>query len=215
MIDIDHEIESTQREVGEDRTADGATVRTVRLQRDLDAPIDDVWDAFTSPERIGRWFLPISGDYRLGGHYQFAGNAGGEILVCEAPNRLKATWVYGEMSNGVSEVEIRLTRLDDERTRFEFDHSATVPEEQWGQFGPGAVGVGWDGGLLGLSLHLRGGSVGDGVAWQQSDEGRAFLTRSSQAWGDAHRASGADEETVAAGVANTTSFYAPDPEAVS
>jgi hypothetical protein len=77
MIDIAREIESTQREVGEDRTADGATVRTVRLQRDLDAPIEDVWDAFTSPERIGRWFLPISGDYRVGGHYQFEGNAGG------------------------------------------------------------------------------------------------------------------------------------------
>jgi len=89
MIDIAHEIESTQREVGEDRTADGATVRTVRLQRDLDAPIDDVWDAFTSPERIGRWFLPISGDYRLGGRYQFEGNAGGEILECERPRRLR------------------------------------------------------------------------------------------------------------------------------
>jgi hypothetical protein len=53
------------------------------------------------------------------------------------------------------------------------------------------------------------------VAWQLSDEGRAFLTKSSEAWGEAHRASGADEETVATGVANTTSFYAPDPEAVS
>jgi uncharacterized protein YndB with AHSA1/START domain len=215
MIDIVREIQSTQREVGESQAPDGATIRSVRLRRDFEAPIEDVWDALTNPERIGRWFLPISGDYRLGGRYQFEGNAGGEILVCEAPNRLKATWVYGEMSNGVSEVEIRLTRLDDERTRFEFDHSATVPEEQWGQFGPGAVGVGWDGGLLGLSLHLQGGSVGDGVAWQLSDEGRAFLTRSSQAWGEAHRASGADEETVATGVANTTSFYAPDPEAVS
>jgi hypothetical protein len=27
------------------------------------------------------------------------------------------------------------------------------------------------------------------VAWQLSDEGRAFLTRSSEAWGEAHRAS--------------------------
>jgi uncharacterized protein YndB with AHSA1/START domain len=215
MIDIVREIESSQREVGESRMTDGATVRSVRFRRDFHAPIEDVWDALTNPERIGRWFLPISGDYRLGGRYQFEGNAGGEILVCEAPNRLKATWVYGEMSDGgLSEVEIRLTRLDDDRTRFEFDHSATVPEEQWGQFGPGAVGVGWDGGLLGLSLHLRGGSVGDGVAWQLSDEGRAFLTRSSEAWGAAHRASGADEETVATGVRNTTAFYAPDPEVV-
>ena len=59
------------------------------LRRTYDAPIDDVWDALTTPERIGRWFLPISGDYRLGGRYQFEGNAGGEILACERPNRLQ------------------------------------------------------------------------------------------------------------------------------
>ena len=34
-----------------------------------DAAIDDVWDACTNPERIPRWFLPVSGDLRLGGRY--------------------------------------------------------------------------------------------------------------------------------------------------
>ena len=86
----------------------------------------------------------------------------------------------------------------------------------WAEYGPGAVGVGWDGGLLGLTLHLRGGSVGDGpIAWQLSDEGRAFSVRSSEAWGEANLASGADPEAVARGVANTTQFYAPDPAPTS
>ena len=80
----------------------------------------------------------------------------------------------------------------------------------WAQFGPGAVGVGWDGGVLGLSLHLGGGSVGDPIAWQLSTEGREFFARCSEAWGDANRAAGADPETAARGVANTTAFYAPD-----
>ena len=75
MIDIIREIEAVQREVGAGRIAAGDG-RAVRLQRDYDAPIEDVWDALTNPERIGRWFLPISGDYRLGGRYQFEGNAG-------------------------------------------------------------------------------------------------------------------------------------------
>ena len=83
-----------------------------------------------------------------------------------------------------------------------------------GEYGPGAVGVGWDGGLLGLTLHLEGGSVGDPIAWQLSDEGREFFTRSSEAWGDANRAAGADPEAVARGVANTNDFYAPDPASV-
>jgi hypothetical protein len=67
-------------------------------------------------------------------------------------------------------------------------------------------------GLLGLELHLAGGSVGDPIAWQVSDEGRDFATRSSLGWGDAGRAAGADEATVARNVASTTAFYAPPPE---
>ena len=188
--------------------------RTIRLQRDYDAPIDDVWDALTNPERIGRWFLPISGDYRLGGRYQFEGNAGGEILACDRPNRLKASWLYGEPTSdgGGSEVEIRLSTVDDGATRLDFLHTAVVPDEMWSQYGPGAVGVGWDGGLLGLTLHLRGESIGDSQAWQLSVEGRDFSTRSSDAWGEASRASGTDPETVALWVANSTAFYVPEPD---
>ena len=214
MIDIVREIEAIQREVGEGEIPAGVG-RAVRLQRDFDASIEDVWDALTNPERIGRWFLPISGDYRLGGRYQFEGNAGGEILACERPNRLKVSWVYGEVSSpaDVSELEVRLSALDGGATRFELDHTAVVPEDRWVEYGPGAVGVGWDMGLLGLSLHLTGGSVGDPIAWQVSPEGRDFATRSSRAWGAANLASGADPEVVERGVQNTTAFYAPDPDA--
>jgi uncharacterized protein YndB with AHSA1/START domain len=217
VIDIVREIEAVQREVGEGRVPAGVG-RAIRLRREYDAPIEDVWDALTNPERIGRWFLPISGDYRLGGRYQFEGNAGGEIVACERPNRLKVTWVYGPEGDAgdanASEVELRLSAVSAETTQFELEHIAIVPEEMWSQFGPGAVGVGWDGGLLGLSLHLRGGSLDDPIAWQLSAEGREFSTRSSEAWGEANRAAGADPEAVALGVANSTAFYAPDPEAV-
>lgn len=214
MIDIDREIKAVKREVGEGSVPAGVG-HSVLLRREYDAPIDDVWDALTNPERIGRWFLPISGDYRLGGHYQFEGNAGGEIVACERPHRLKATWVYGETTDDVvaSEVELRLSTVEGGATQLELEHTAVVPDDMWEQFGPGAVGVGWEGGLLGLSLHLRGGSgVGDPIAWQLSDEGREFSRRGSEAWGDANRAAGADPEIAASGVANTTAFYAPDPD---
>jgi uncharacterized protein YndB with AHSA1/START domain len=216
MIDIVREIEAVQREVGEKRIPAGAG-RFVRLRRDYDAPIEDVWDALTNPERISRWFLPVSGDYRVGGRYQLEGNAGGEIVACERPNRLKVTWVYGEMPSDadVSELELRLSPIDGGGTRFELEHTAVVPEDRWAEYGPGAVGVGWDGGLLGLGLHLRGGSMGDPVAWQLSAEGREFATRSSDAWGAANVASGADPATAARGVANSTAFYAPDPETMA
>ena len=210
MIDIVREIEAVQRELGEGRVPAGEG-RAVRLRRTYDAPIEDVWDAVTNPERISRWFLPISGEYRIGGHYQLEGNAGGEISPASPRT--------GSGSPGSTartppmpispEVEVRLSDVDGERTSLELVHTAVVPDEFWTQFGPGAVGVGWDGALLGLALHLRGGSVGDPVAWQLSPEGREFNTRSSQAWGEASRAAGLDPELVASMVANTTEFYAP------
>jgi uncharacterized protein YndB with AHSA1/START domain len=215
MIDITREIDAVQRKTGDGSTAAGLG-RFVRLERDYEAPIEDVWDALTNPARIGRWFLPISGDYRLGGHYQFEGNAGGQILECDRPNRLKVSWAYGENLSAadISEVEIRLAAAGDSTTRFVLEHTAIVPEDRWTQFGPGAVGVGWEGGLLGLELHLGGGSVGDPIAWQVSEEGRTFNTRASEAWGEANVASGADPAIAAEGVTNTTAFYTFDPSAM-
>jgi uncharacterized protein YndB with AHSA1/START domain len=217
MIDIVREIEAVRREVGEERIPAGDG-RSVRLERDYDAPIEDVWDAVTSPERIGRWFLPISGDYRVGGRYQLEGNAGGQILECDRPNQFKVTWVYGPVTSDadISEVVVRLSAVDSDTTRLLLQHTAVVPEDRWQEYGPGAVGVGWDGALLGLTLHLRGlPAPADPEAWQVSDEGREFNTRSSEAWGEANRAAGADSDVAARGVANSTAFYAPDPSTVS
>ncbi len=216
MIDVVREIEAVQREVSRGPIAPGEA-RTLRLRRTYDAPIEDVWDALTNPARIGRWFLPISGDYRIGGRYQLEGNAGGEIVSCDRPNSLKVTWAYGEMGNpaDVSDVEVRLTSAGNEGTTLELEHTAVVPDEMWDQFGPGAVGVGWEQGALGLALHLRGGLVGDPTAWQLSDEGRDHAARSCEGWGEANRAAGADTEVVARNVAATTAFYTTDPNAAS
>jgi len=213
MTDILDAIGAVQREVGRGRVPAGEG-RSVTLRRTYKAPIDDVWDALTNPERIGRWFLPVSGDYRLGGHFQFEGNAGGEIVACDRPNRLRVTWAMPGMGPaGGSEVELRLRAAGDAATVFELEHTAIVPDEMWNEYGPGAVGVGWDGGLLGLGLHLAGESVGDPLAWAASDEGRAFYVATSEAWGEANRSAGADPDAVARGVANTTAFYAPPPDA--
>jgi uncharacterized protein YndB with AHSA1/START domain len=215
MIDIVREIEAVQREVGSGRIAAGDG-RAIRLRRTYEAPIEDVWDALTTPERIARWFLPISGDYRVGGRYQLEGNAGGEILTCERPNTFRVTWVYGDTTDpaSVSELEIRLAPAGAGATTLELDHTAVVPDEVWAQFGPGAVGIGWDQALLGLSLYLRtGNTVDDPGVWQLSDEGREYATRCSAAWGAANEAAGADPTAAANAVANATAFYAPEPEA--
>jgi uncharacterized protein YndB with AHSA1/START domain len=210
MSDFVDQINDIHRKVGT-RDVEGQEARTVLLRRKYDAAVEDVWDACTDPERISRWFLPVSGDLKLGGRYQLQGNAGGEILSCEPPRLLKVSWEMGE-SPGFSEVEVRLTPEGEEETLFELEHVAVVPPEFWDQFGPGAVGVGWDLTVLGLGLHLAGVSIGDPREWETSDEARECMTRSSDAWGEAYAASGAPEDVVLAVVRSTTAFYVPPRE---
>ncbi|MEV0617424.1 SRPBCC family protein [Nonomuraea sp. NPDC050404] len=181
------------------------TRKTVTLRRHYDAEVDDVWQACTDGDRLSRWFLPVSGDLKLGGKYQLEGNAGGEILRCEPPSLLRVSWLYGP-DPGFSEVEVRLSAKDG-GTLFELIHTAEVPPEFWSQFGPGAVGVGWDLSLLGLGLHLRGGEKPDDADFIHTEEGRDFVFASARAWGEVYEAAGATPEQAAAIVAANTAFY--------
>ena len=191
MIDVIQEIKAVHRAVG-GRTVDAGEERTVTLTRTYDAPVEDVWDACTNPERIPRWFLPVSGELRVGGRYQLEGNAGGTVTACDAPHRFEATWEFDGKVTWIA-VDLSSVEGDEGRTRFSLAHRAIV-DDHWAQYGPGAVGVGWDMGLMGLTLHLA--SSGEAVdsaavfAWQASPDGLRFTTMSSDGWGDAHVASG-------------------------
>lgn len=207
MIDVVHTINAFTRRVGS-RTLEAGEARTTSISRTYDAGIDDLWDACTNPERIPRWFLPVSGDLRAGGRYQLEGNAGGTIERCDPPNGFAATWEYG---GDVTWIEVRLVADGDARTRLELEHIALVSSERWAEFGPGATGVGWELGLMGLGLHVAsgGGAVDPQAfaAWSASDEARDFMTRSSQAWGDASIAAGTDPAAATEAAARTTAFY--------
>jgi uncharacterized protein YndB with AHSA1/START domain len=204
MIDIVDQINRIHREVG----VSEPNGHTVVLRRTYDTTIEDVWAACTEPARIGRWLMPVSGDLRLGGTYRLEGNAGGEILRCEAPHLLRVSWMFGE--NPPSEVEIRLSPADG-GTTLHLEHIAAVDPDKWATYGPGAVGVGWDLGLLGLGLHLNDGGAPVPEGWEQSPEAADFVTRSSDAWGTAYQASGAATDDVAAAVRQTTAFYTGAP----
>jgi uncharacterized protein YndB with AHSA1/START domain len=193
------------------REYQGKPARVVIATRTYDTDMDDLWDALTNAERIPRWFLPISGDLRLGGRYQFKGNAGGEITRCEPPRLLGATWEYG---TEVSWLNVTLA-ADAAGTRLQLEHIAHVGDDRWGQFGPGAVGVGWDLGLMGLANHLASGAAVDpaaAFAWQVSAEGKAYMRECSEAWGRASVAAGTDEAAALAAARRTTAFYTGEPE---
>ncbi|MDQ3896829.1 MAG: SRPBCC family protein, partial [Actinomycetota bacterium] len=156
----------------------GRPARAVVATRTYPAAMADVWDALTNPERIPRWFLPVSGDLRLGGRYQLEGNAGGEITACEPPRHLALTWEFGGTTSWVD------LRLADDRsggTALRLEHVVPV-DDHWEEFGPGAVGVGWDLAILGLDQHLSTGETVEGGAWMATAEAQAFMRASSDGW---------------------------------
>jgi uncharacterized protein YndB with AHSA1/START domain len=212
VIDVAHHISTVERRVGR-RTLAAGQARTVTIARIYPTPPEDLWDACTNPERISRWFLPVSGDLHLGGRYAFAGNASGTIERCEPPRLVAATWEHGGQT---SWVELTLSPEPGGASRFSLEHIAHVDDDIWTQYGPGAVGVGWDGGVLGLTLHLGAAEPPTRAAieaWQASDEGRAFLRRSSEAWGEADVAAGTDAGEARAAAARTADAYTGQPAA--
>lgn len=204
MIDVEHHLGAVDRSV-RSLERDGKPARAVVLARSYATTIDDLWDALTNRERIPRWFLPISGDLKPGGRYQLEGNAGGEITRCHRPEVLAVTWEFG---GDVSWVDVRLSDPGDGTARLTLTHTAHL-SEHWTTYGPGAVGVGWELGLLGLALHLTQPDQPkiDENAFAASPEGKALMAGSSGSWGEAAIAAGTDAAEAREAAKRTTAFY--------
>jgi uncharacterized protein YndB with AHSA1/START domain len=182
-------------------THDGKLARAVVAERTYDADVEDVWDAITNAERIPRWFLPVSGDLRLGGRYQLEGNAGGTITACDAPHHLAVTWEFG---GSVTWVEVHISPADD-GTTLRLAHVAHIDDAQWEEFGPGAVGIGWDLTLTALAEHLDTGE--QVVADLASPDALEFMRASSDDWCRASIDAGTPPERASAAAARTTAAY--------
>lgn len=211
-IDVAAQLGAVRRGV-EHGTRDGRPVHTVTASRTYETTPDDLWDALTNAERIPRWFLPVTGELREGGRFQLEGNAGGEILACTPPRHLAVTWEFG---GGVSWLDVELAAESEAGTRLELRH--VVPDDDhWRQFGPGAVGVGWDLALVGLAEHVAAGpgvavDRAEAAAWMMSPGGTAFIEGSSEGWRSAAVAGGADAGEAAAAAARTMSAYTGAPQ---
>ena len=193
----------------------GQPARAVTLSCPYATPAQDLWDAITNAERIPLWFLPIEGDLEPGGRYQLKDNAGGEITACEPLSHFALTWEFGD---DVSWLDVRLSNDEDESdesgragdspVRITLTHT-TLLSDHWEQYGPAATGIGWEMALLGLALHLSQPDepMPDPEAFATSPDGKAFLTGSGEAWGQAAIASGTDPAAARAAAKNSIAFY--------
>ena len=189
---------------------DGKPARAVIASRVYDTTAADLWDALTRAERIKRWFAPVSGDLKLGGRYQVEGNAGGTVLECEPERKMALTWEFGGIPTWVT---VTLTP-EGAGTRLELEHVAHL-SPHWDQYGPGAVGVGWDLGFMGLARHLAEPDAdlpAEAVAgWGESEEAKDMMRTTSDDWGRAAIASGEDREHALKAAEATRRFYSGEP----
>jgi uncharacterized protein YndB with AHSA1/START domain len=191
---------------------DGVATRVVVARRTYATDQADLWDAVTNTERLPRWFLPVTGDLRIGGRYQIEGNAAGTVEQCDEPDRFAVTWEYAEQ---VSWLTVTLTPVDG-GTTLELAHEAPVDPEFWAQYGPGATGIGWDLGLLGLGLHVDSGEPVDPMYrdnWAVTLDGIAFVRHAATRWADAAMADGDDAPAAGEAAENTVTFYTVPPDA--
>jgi uncharacterized protein YndB with AHSA1/START domain len=184
---------------------DGKPARKVTLERSFDTTAADLWDAVTKPERLPRWFLPVSGDLRPGGRYQFKGNAGGTITECVPPRFLAATW---EWAGNVSWVEVRVAAAGGGQSRLMLSHICPL-DDHWREYGPGAVGIGWDLALIGLALDFSGADVdrSRGPQFAMSPDGKAFIAGAGTDWGRAAVACGESRAQAEDAAKQTIAFY--------
>jgi hypothetical protein len=87
-------------------------------------------------------------------------------------------------------------------------------DPHWNQFGPGAVGVGWDLALMGLERYVATRAPVDSAAaaaWMGSANGKAFMSESGEAWRAAHVASGFDAALAKERSDRTIAFYRGEP----
>jgi uncharacterized protein YndB with AHSA1/START domain len=145
---------------------------TLRLERTFDAPAQDVFDAWTNPEVLRRWWVanptwrtPVADvDLRVGGSYRLSmedPDAGtvhtvrGEYREVCPPERLVYSWCWEEdegRTGHVSTVTVDFL-AEGERTMVVLEHSGLESPESRERHGHG-----WQGCLEVLATRVFAGS---------------------------------------------------------
>ncbi len=146
----------------------------LRLEHSFDAPIDLVFQAWTDPEHLAKWWGPATVDVthcdmdmRVGGRYRTCMTSPdgeehwtqGEYLEIDPPEKLIFTWAWeidGDPNNttNVTTVTIKLSELDDGQTNLVMIHTGFDTEE-----GRDNHNGGWSSSLECLAAMLAGSTA--------------------------------------------------------
>ena len=121
---------------------------TLHFKLDLDAPIQEVWEAWTTEEGLRSFFSPlVNMDLRPGGPFEILfgddapeGQRGAEgmiVMAYKEPEFFSFTWnappELPEVRAHMSHVTLRFTALDEQRTRLDFKEDGFATGGQWDQ----------------------------------------------------------------------------------
>ena len=106
--------------------------RVVRIERTFAAPAEDVFDAWTSPEVMRRWFHPAPDwdtpeadvDLRVGGKVRVVmrrpdgteAEARGEYVLIDRPHRLVMTWTFDDEPDNEQLIELSFSEAEGSTT---------------------------------------------------------------------------------------------------
>lgn len=163
------------------RSIPAGDARVAVFTRTYETTIEDLWDACTDPDRLRRWYVPVTGDLRVGGSFAQLNMGSGTILACDAPHLLKLS-----LGGGVDEIELRLSPGTDGTTTLELQHATTLDSHEIGGKMYDAIfcmGGGYYPRFLALDLHLRGELPDDydSTAFHLNPEMRPAIDRGSAA----------------------------------
>ncbi|HEY5198644.1 MAG TPA: SRPBCC domain-containing protein [Solirubrobacteraceae bacterium] len=129
--------------------------RVAVFTRVYETTIEDLWDACTNPERLRRWYVPVTGDLRVGGQFQQVHMGSGTVLECDAPRFLKVS-----LGGGADEIELRVSAGPRPGSAtLQLEHATTLDAHEIGGQRYDAIfcmGGGYYPRLQALNDHLRG-----------------------------------------------------------
>jgi uncharacterized protein YndB with AHSA1/START domain len=132
-------------------------IPSVTIEREFDAPIDRVFEAWTQPQNLRQWFHASENtvvdaadvDLRVGGRYRLAIRdpeslyvVFGSYLRIEAPHVLEFTWQWevSSLEQAETVVLLELTAIGD-RTKLRLTHSKLSTSRSYQAHDQGWIGV--------------------------------------------------------------------------
>ena len=120
--------------------------KSIRLEQNVNANIQDVWNAWTTEEGVKSFFAPACNiDLKVGGAYEmlfdlkaepgFQGGEGLTIMALQPPKMLSFTWnappAFPKVRGQLTHVIVRFDEVSENETKVTLNHDGWGEGKEW------------------------------------------------------------------------------------